>query len=128
MQVFLSYHSSDKAFAKRLAAHLEKQGLSVWTDDEVLPGDNVWLRTGEALKKSRAMVVVVSPNAMRSENVRHEIEYALGERRYEGRLFAVQARPTKEVPWILARLKALVPGPGPEQASRQIATALMRVA
>jgi hypothetical protein len=61
MQIFLSYAGSEKAYAKSLASQLEKRGFSVWSPrDEVLPGDNVWLQTGEALKKSRAMVALLS--------------------------------------------------------------------
>src|SRR5271163_4013871 len=80
MQIFLSYAGSDKAYAKSLASQLQKRGFSVWSPrDEVLPGDNVWLQTGEALKKSRAMIVLLSPDSVRSEHVRREIEYALGD-------------------------------------------------
>ena len=60
MQVFISYARADEDFAKALSSQLTKRGLSVWNaDDEVLPGDNFWLRIGEALRKSRAMVVLV---------------------------------------------------------------------
>src|SRR6266571_1841109 len=100
MQIFLSYVRSDEAFAKALSSQLTKRGLSVWSaDDEVLPGDNAWLRAGEALKNSKAMVVLVSPQSMRSEHVRREIEYALGDPNYEGRVFPVQVRPTQNIPW-----------------------------
>src|SRR5271168_5470290 len=48
MQIFLSYAGSDKAYAKSLASQLQKRGFSVWSPrDEVLPGDNVWLQTGD---------------------------------------------------------------------------------
>ncbi len=68
MQIFLSYARADEDFAKALSSQLTRRGLSVWTtDDEILPGDNVWLRIGEALRKSRAMVILVSPDSMRSE-------------------------------------------------------------
>src|SRR5579871_4087224 len=107
MQVFLSYASADEEFAKSLSSHLSRRGFSVWTDEELLPGDNAWLRIGEALKRSKALVVLVSPDSMRSEYVRHEIEYALGNPGYEGRVFPVEIRPTQDVPWILRRLKPL---------------------
>jgi hypothetical protein len=93
-----------------------------------LPGDNIWLRVGEALKKSKAMVVLVSPESMRAENVRREIEYALGDTNYEGRLFPVQVRPTHDVPWILRKFQLLNGTQGPAKVSESIADALKQVA
>ena len=129
MQIFLSYHHSDEAFAKALASQLTKRGLSVWSPaDEILPGDNVWLRIGEALKKSKAMVVLVSPDSMRSEHVRREIEYALGQPNYEGRLFPVQVRPTGDIPWILRKLTTFDSKQSAARVSESIANALSLVA
>ena len=128
-QVFISYARADEDFAKALSSQLTKRGLSVWNaDDEVLPGDNFWLRIGEALGKSRAMVVLVSPDSMRSENVRHEIEYALGDPNYEGRVFPVQVRPTEDIPWILRRFKSFDARQSAAKVSESIANALKQPA
>lgn len=129
MQVFLSYDQSDEAFAKALSSELTQRGLSVWrSDEEVLPGDNIWLRIGDALKKSKAMVVLVSPDSMRSERVRREIQYALGDLGYEGRLFPVEVRPTNNVPWILRKLKTFNTAGSAAKISESIADALKQVA
>ncbi|MGA2510336.1 MAG: toll/interleukin-1 receptor domain-containing protein [Candidatus Acidiferrales bacterium] len=129
MQVFLSYARSDEAFAKALSSQLSKRGLSVWSaNQEVLPGDNPWLRVGEALKKSKAMVVLVSPDSMRSEHVRREIEYALGDPNYEGRVFPVQIRPTDDVPWILQKFRTFDAKQGAADVGHFIAEALKQVA
>ncbi len=129
MQIFLSYARADEDFAKALSSQLTRRGLSVWTtDDEILPGDNVWLRIGEALRKSRAMVILVSPDSMRSEYVRHEIEYALGDPNYEGRVFPVQVRPTDDVPWILRKFKSFDARQSAAKVSESIANALKQVA
>jgi hypothetical protein len=123
MQVFLSYDQSDEAFAKSLSSHLERLGLSVWSPhDEVLPGDNAWLRIGEALEKSSAMVVLVSPDSMRSDHVRRDIEYALGDPNFEGRLFPVQVRPTPNLPSVLRKLKTFDARRSIPQASRMSLT------
>ena len=128
-QVFISYARADEDFAKALSSQLTKRGLSVWNaDDEILPGDNFWLRIGEALRKSRAMVVLVSPDSMRSENVRHEIEYALGDPNYEGRVFPVQVRPTEDIPWILRRFKSFDARQSAAKVSESIANALKQPA
>lgn len=129
MQIFLSYAQADEGFARALSGQLARRGLSVWTTDEdVLPGDNVWLQIGEALKKSDAMIVLVSPDSMRSEHVRREIEYALGSPNYEGRVFPVQIRPTKDMPWILRRFKQFDARQSAARVSESIANALKQVA
>jgi TIR domain len=129
MRVFLSYDRADKAFARALSSELARRGLSVWRgEEEALPGDNWALQVGEALKKSKAMVVLVSPESMRSNWVRREIEYALGDLRYEGRLFPVLVRPTDDVPWILRELNMLSARQGAAKISESIADALKQVA
>jgi hypothetical protein len=129
MQIFLSYAQADEAFARALSSQLAKRGLSVWNrGDEVLPRDNIWLRIGEALKKSKAMIVLVSPDAMRSENVGREIEYALGDRNYEGRVFPVTVRRTSDVPWILRKFKTFDARGSAAKVSVSIANALKKVA
>ncbi len=129
MQVFLSYARSDEAFAKSLSSQLTKRGLSVWSaNQEVLPGDNLWLQVGEALRKSKAMVVLVSPDSMRSEHVRREIEYALGDSSYEGRVFPVQVRPTSDIPWILRKFKTFDARRSAAKVGESIAEALRQVA
>lgn len=129
MQIFLSYALADRDFAKALSSHLRRRGLSVWAaDDQILPGDNAWLRIGEALQKSKAMVVLLSPDSMRSENVRHEIEYALANPNYEGRLFPVQVRPTKNIPWILRKFRTFAAKQSAAKISESIANVLMQVA
>ncbi len=129
MQVFLSYDRADEAFAKALSSELTSRGLSVWSGEaEVLPGDNWALQVGEALKKSKAMVVLVSPESMQSKWVRREIDYALGDLRYESRLFPVLLRPTDDVPWILRKLNMLSARQGAAKVSESIADALKQVA
>src|SRR5260370_35360902 len=106
MQVFISYAQKDGEVARSLSTQLAKRGLRVWlADDQVFPGDNVWSRIGEALETSRAMVVLLSPDSVRSENLRREIEFALGNPNYEGRVFPVLVRPTRDIPWIFQRFK-----------------------
>src|SRR3990172_3346322 len=108
MQVFLSYSEADREFARQLAEQLSNRGCEVWDpSDQLFPGDNWPLKTGEALKESKAMVVLLSPDSMKSEWVRGEIQYALGSRNYEGRVFSVLVRPTADIPWILSKFQIL---------------------
>lgn len=129
MQVFLSYARSDEAFAKELSSELAKRGFSVWVDkQELLPGDNWHKRIADALARSNAMVVLISPESMSSPEIRGEIQYALGNPNYEGRLFPVEVRPTREVPWILDRFQRLRAAEGARKVSQSIARALEAVA
>jgi len=124
MRVFISHSHAEAALAKKLRGQLSELGLEVWDPaQQILPGDNWALEIGQALKKSRAMIVLLSPESMKSERVRREIEYALGDRNYAGRVFPVMVRPTEEVPWILHRFHMLRTN-NPTKISKSIADAL----
>jgi hypothetical protein len=124
MQVFLSYAAADREFAAGVARSLKKKGYHVWfADDRLYPGDNWSLAIGKALKESDAMVVLLSPESVRSEWVRRGIEYALSSQKYKGRLIPVLVRPTKDFPWILER-QIIRAGSSTAETSKRIAAAL----
>ena len=59
--VFVSYRSSDRPWALSLVARLEGAGLRVFIDQKELePGQYLAAQLGEAMKRSRAAVVLVS--------------------------------------------------------------------
>jgi hypothetical protein len=129
MRVFISYTAADEGFARRLRSHLSRRGCRAWLSSEQLfPGDNWLLKTGEALQQSKAMVVLLSPDSIKSEWMRREVEYAIGDRNYKGRVFPVVVRPTDEVPWILRKFPILRANNNPAEISKRIATALRREA
>ena len=129
MQVFLSYTQAEQDFARALSQELTRRGLEVWSDEqEILPGDNWGSSIAEALKKSKALVVLISPESMRSKFVRSEIQYALGELSYEQRIFPVMVEETSSVPWILSKFKILNASAGAARVSDAIADALKQVA
>jgi hypothetical protein len=70
-------------------------------------------------------VVFISPDAMASRSVSHEIEYALGAKHLRGRLIPVTIRPTKDAPWILGSLQS-VRYKSPDKTGRQIVELLAR--
>lgn len=125
MQVFLSYAEADRQLAGELAKRLENEGYEVWfADDRLYPGDNWSLAIGKALKESDAMVVLLSPDSVRLESVRREIEYALSSQKYKGRLIPVLVRPTKDFPWILERFQMIRASKSTADISRRIVAAL----
>ena len=59
--VFISYRSSDSAFAARLIERLDAVGLRVFLDQrELVPDERTGARLREALERSRAGIVLVS--------------------------------------------------------------------
>ena len=122
MRIFISHAANDEDFARKLGSQLSALGFEVWDPSEqLLPGDNWALKIGEALEESRTMIVLLSPDSMKSDWVRREIQYALGDRNYEGRVFPVMVRPTEEVPWILHKFHMLRTN-NPAKISKRIAS------
>ena len=133
MKVFISHAGADKTFVRKLAAGLEEVGFEAWdASREILPGDNWAAKIARALQESEAMVVLLSPDALRSGSVRREIDYALGEQRYSNRLIPVLPKELneEEVPWILRHLGMVQLGEcaKEEEGIHQIAQALLEAA
>jgi hypothetical protein len=125
MRVFLSYHADDDAAAAAVRRSLEAAGFDVWDPKgAVLPGEDSHRATAEALRDAQALVVLLSPEAIRSRWVRDEVSYALGEPRFEGRLIPVVVRPVPKIPWILGKLHVIQLTPDPKRASQRIVAAL----
>jgi len=125
LNIFLSHGTAETEFARALADKLSKAGFSVWRESEVLPGDNWGEKVGQALERADAMVVLISPSALESPWFTREIEYALGNERFEGRFIPVMVKPTpaRRIPWILQHLNLMeVRDPG--KAGREVAKML----
>jgi hypothetical protein len=124
-QVFLSYTDSDEKWARKLCEYLEAAGFRVFDrQDQLFPGDNWHLEIGKALDTSNAMVVLISPAAMRSSWVRREIEYALVSVQYKDRLIPVEVEPTADFPWILRHMPWIKGKGNPEEAGPGVAELL----
>ena len=121
MKVFLSYAQADRDVAKELSSRLHEAGHDVWSaNDSLYPGDNVAQEVGKALNKCKAMVVLISPAAMKSSGVMQEIEFALGALQYRGRLIPVVVKPTPDMPWIFKKFPVIRLGKQIDEASREI--------
>ena len=109
MKIFLSHARKDGALAHQLAERLRQGAFDVWlSEDKIVPGENWAKKVGKALDDAELMVLLLTPAAMDSDSLRQDIEFALGSRKYENRLFSVFVGPTmqadKEMPWILLKL------------------------
>lgn len=91
--VFLSYSRDDLSIMKRIKKDLMNRGLSIWTDENLEPGTHSWkLAIQTAIENSGCFVVLLSPEAKKSEWVDREIEYA---RVQNVRIFPVLIRGTE---------------------------------
>jgi hypothetical protein len=109
MQVYISHATADEALARQLSNALQHAGLDVWDGTEILPGENWADKIAQALRESQAMVVLLTPDSIRSGHVKRDISYALGNLHYDRRLISVlTASPSQlhkeDIPWILNNL------------------------
>jgi hypothetical protein len=78
--IFISYSRKDAAFARRLAESLSHLGADLWLDVEDIPAGMNWRSAiQEGLDTAQLMLVVISPDAMKSVNVEHEWQYFMDE-------------------------------------------------
>ena len=123
-KVFLTYARADEGAARELSASLQAAGFNVWDPErEILPGDEWTSSLKRALDTSDAMVVLLSPDAFQSRSVRQEVEYALVDERFSGRLIPVLVRETKDYPWILKSLN-VIRYQNPQEAGRAVVNLL----
>lgn len=74
--VFVSYARSDKARVAPLVAAIEAQGWSVWWDPEIMPGQEFDSRIAAELEIATAVLVVWTPDSVKSRWVRGEAREA----------------------------------------------------
>lgn len=125
MQVFISCSSSDSPLAARVSKALRKTGLTVWDPAaNLFPGENWPAEVGRALEESDAMVVLLTPNSIRSPHVKAEMAFALGSKSYSHRLIPVvvgrrEQLPESEIPWMVRKLRWVVL-PNPESGDPEV--------
>ncbi len=76
--VFISYAHADKDRVVPIASYLGRLGLRVWMDTkELAAGQTIVEQVSEAIEKSDLYVVALSPSAIDSKWVNHELNTAL---------------------------------------------------
>ena len=82
MSIFLSYSRGDAQHADEWVGNLERFGYRVWIDRAGIRGGQQWNETiVRAIKEAQALVLLLSPNSARSDNVRREIDLAVEARK-----------------------------------------------
>lgn len=82
--LFMSYAHDDAEVAERLTYALRDQGVDVWFAPDQKPGE-----ARDALAKSDAVLVVVTPNTARSEFVREQLRHVFMDPKYKDHVFPV---------------------------------------
>ncbi len=76
--IFISYSHADSAFVDQLEADLRKLGFETWVDRQRLAGGQRWRRElQEAVEQAQVLLIVLSPDAIASQSVQIEFDYAL---------------------------------------------------
>jgi hypothetical protein len=85
--VFLSHSAKDREFVVRLATDLAEAGLQVWLDQwNIRPGDSFAVAIEDAIKASRFLLIVMSPDYFQSAWTKQEWQYALADEIERGRV------------------------------------------
>ncbi len=105
-RVFISHSSRDRRFVTRIARILEQHKISYWYSATHIAGAKQWHdEIGHALAHCNWFLIVLTPDAIRSEWVKRELVFALNEGRYRKRIVPLLRKPCK-----YSRLSWTLPG------------------
>ena len=77
-QIFISYSRKDKEFVTSLEEDLRAANINTWIDLSGIPAGDHWDRViQDAIRESRFLVVILSPDSVASDNVLNEVDLAL---------------------------------------------------
>lgn len=79
--VFLSYAMKDREHADALTAELERAGLSVWRDVNVVAGDEFEAASRQSIEEAKVVVVLLSEASQDSKFVALDVTAALAEKK-----------------------------------------------
>ena len=80
--VFVCYARKDEEFVLRLAGNLKRNGVSIWLDQWDIAAGADWDRSiDDAIYECSKFIIVLSPQAIASSEVRGELRTALDERK-----------------------------------------------
>lgn len=91
--IFISHDHDDADFAELLKLRLEKENLNAWIDSEHLKIGQDWREEiDQGIKDSIAVIVVMTPDARKSEYVTYEWAFAWGK---EKKIFPIMLKQTQ---------------------------------
>ena len=90
--IFISHSSADQEIAEQICMFLESSGFECWVSyrvGDLNPGRTYTRSITEAIDSSRAFVVLLSNNAIRSEQVEQEVISANERQRFGLRIYPI---------------------------------------
>lgn len=100
--VFISYAHADFEFAENLKHRLEKADIDVWMDENIPPGRKWRDEIDEKLHESFAVVVIITPESVKSPSVTYEWIFALG---VNIEVVPIYLQPIDEFPYRLSEIQ-----------------------
>lgn len=77
-QVFISYKREQIEFVQPLESKLREEGFDIWIDRDIRVGTEWREKIDEEIRKSIALIVIMTPEAKASEYVTYEWAFAYG--------------------------------------------------
>jgi hypothetical protein len=106
MKVVISYAAADRKWAAELASSLRDQGIEVLEPgrNRISGQKNSHGEVPEAFEAAEAMILLVSPSSIETEQLTHDFQYAIRSERFGDRVIPVIVSRRKKLPWIVNRL------------------------
>ena len=123
--VFISYSRQDANTVDKIAARLERDGFDVWIDRARIKGGELWtVAIVAAIDSADSFVLMLSPGATSSDNVRKEVQLAQDAKR---RVFPLVIAPVTLPPqfrYQLAGIQMIDYAGNPETKYRELVEVL----
>jgi hypothetical protein len=92
-RIFISHSHKDRALVERLTGVLDEHGLKYWYSQRHIRGAQQWHdEIGKALTKCTWLLLVLSPPAVASTWVKHELLFALEAKAYRDHILVLDYR------------------------------------
>ncbi|MFY9342145.1 MAG: toll/interleukin-1 receptor domain-containing protein [Planctomycetota bacterium] len=107
-EVFLSHSHQDVDVARRIQRELRRDGIRFWFAPHRLVGSQRWHdEIGKALDRCDWFLLLLSPHAVRSRWVKHELLFALNADHFEHRIVPVLYRDCRfaKLSWTLDQIQ-----------------------
>lgn len=92
--LYIAYTREDALFTVQLAEDLDTVGIEVWLDINEIPAGSDWDSAQQAaIEASEGLIVVLSPEAMKRDHMRREIQRAFERRK------AIYLAVARRSPW-----------------------------
>jgi hypothetical protein len=122
-KIFLAYSSKDRPWVEQFSSALREAGIESWFDiADLAPGEPWQDQLEVALRTSRTLVLILTPNSIDNPWTLFELGAAIGDNK---RIIPVVAQhfDWKQAPLMLKRYQ-LLEASSPQKAGKRVAAAL----